>query len=232
RGGSLRVGASLPGELELVQRYRVSRHTVREALRMLTDLGLIERRQGIGTVVKARRPAESYSYTVRTPSELLRYPPDSRLQVLQTEIVRVGRQLARELGCRSNSRWARIGALRRVKSSRVAICWVDIFLLPEYSGVAPMIGRREQPVYELIEQKYGEKLVNVEVDVRATLMPEPIAALLQVVPQSPSLTIVRRYIGRGQRLFEVSRSYHPADRYSFAMDLQRGWTTSDAAPRG
>ena len=34
RAGKIKVGATLPGELELVDRFGVSRHTVREALRL------------------------------------------------------------------------------------------------------------------------------------------------------------------------------------------------------
>lgn len=108
RSGKLPVGETMPGEFELVDRFAVSRHTVREALRMLGTLGLIERRQGVGTVVRSREPAASYVHSVQSPSELLNYPPDSRLSVLTTADVRLSRPLARELqsrparaGCRS-----------------------------------------------------------------------------------------------------------------------------------
>ena len=51
RGGTLAVGATLPGELELVERFGVSRHTIREALRRLEGLGSLIRvvgRCGVG----------------------------------------------------------------------------------------------------------------------------------------------------------------------------------------
>jgi DNA-binding transcriptional MocR family regulator len=48
-------GAPLPSDSELVERYGVSRETVRRALRLLRDLGLAETRQGVGSVV-ARTP--------------------------------------------------------------------------------------------------------------------------------------------------------------------------------
>ena len=70
RTGKLPVGATVPGELELVTQFGVSRHTVREALRRLEGLGLIGRHQGIGTVVKAREPQQSYVQSVRSPEEL------------------------------------------------------------------------------------------------------------------------------------------------------------------
>lgn len=45
--GELKPGDKLPPEAELVQKFRVSRQTLREALRALEYLGLIEMRKGI-----------------------------------------------------------------------------------------------------------------------------------------------------------------------------------------
>ena len=46
--------AAFPGELELVQAYGVSRHTVREALRQLRDAGVLESSRGRVTQVRRR----------------------------------------------------------------------------------------------------------------------------------------------------------------------------------
>lgn len=44
--GDLAVGSTLPGELELARRFAVSRSTIREAIRLLEQLGLIRREEG------------------------------------------------------------------------------------------------------------------------------------------------------------------------------------------
>ena len=44
-------GAMLPTEFQLCQQYQVSRQTIRMALKLLTDRGLIQRRQGCGSRV-------------------------------------------------------------------------------------------------------------------------------------------------------------------------------------
>ena len=51
RAGRLRQGSQLPGEHALTKRFAVSRTTVRQALRKLSDEGLIATRAGIGSVV-------------------------------------------------------------------------------------------------------------------------------------------------------------------------------------
>ncbi|MFO1427807.1 MAG: GntR family transcriptional regulator [Steroidobacteraceae bacterium] len=226
-GGRLRVGATLPGEFDLVERFGVSRHTVREALRQLGELGLIERHQGVGTVVRAREPAVSYVHSVRSPAELMNYPRESRLTVLAQSEVKLGRRLARELGARAGASWVHIAALRRLRPRGLPICWSDIYVVPEYASVAALIGRRTKPVYELIEQRFGEHVEQVEVLIRGGVVADAHAAALEVAPGSPTLTVVRRYAGRGGRIIEVSVSEHPADRFTYSLQLQRGWSAGE-----
>ena len=105
-------------------RFKVSRHTVREALRVLGDLGLIDRRQGIGTVVRTNESTQTYVQTVTSPGELMQYPPDAKLSVIDAREVKANRKLAQVLGCRSGARWLCVSALRKFKDDRLPISWV------------------------------------------------------------------------------------------------------------
>ena len=85
-----------------------------------------------------------------------------------------------------------------------------------------MIGKQKR-VYELIEARFGERVEQVAVDLRAGLVPAEYAAMLQCEPGAPALKIVRRYVGANSRIFEVSVSWHPAERYTYSLELKRGW---------
>lgn len=50
-GAECRVGDVLPGEKALAEQYGVSRMTIRKAVDMLIEWGLVERRHGSGTYV-------------------------------------------------------------------------------------------------------------------------------------------------------------------------------------
>lgn len=52
RGGELAAGEKLPTERELGESFGVSRGAVRDALRVLETMGLVESRQGSGTYVR------------------------------------------------------------------------------------------------------------------------------------------------------------------------------------
>lgn len=51
--GTWAVGQRIPGELELTRQLRVSRPAVREAIRALSHIGLLEVRRGDGTYVRS-----------------------------------------------------------------------------------------------------------------------------------------------------------------------------------
>ncbi|MFC4913286.1 FadR/GntR family transcriptional regulator [Actinomadura gamaensis] len=53
-GGGWKVGERLPGELHLAGELGVSRPAVREAIRALTHIGVLEVRRGDGTYVRSR----------------------------------------------------------------------------------------------------------------------------------------------------------------------------------
>ena len=55
--GDYAVGARIPSEHELAQRYRLGRPTVRQATEVLVRRGLLERRRGAGTFVSTPREA-------------------------------------------------------------------------------------------------------------------------------------------------------------------------------
>ncbi|WOV83085.1 FadR/GntR family transcriptional regulator [Sporosarcina jeotgali] len=51
--GHWQIGDHLPAEMQLMQEFGVSRNTLREAIRALVHAGLLETKQGSGTIVKS-----------------------------------------------------------------------------------------------------------------------------------------------------------------------------------
>ena len=75
------VGELLPTETELMARYSASRQTVREALRIIIEQGLIIRRAGLGSVVIASEPPVLFTHSVKSLNEWLRYSNETYREV-------------------------------------------------------------------------------------------------------------------------------------------------------
>ncbi len=227
RSGRVPVGSVLPGEMQLMDEYGASRHTIRDALRRLEDLGLVERRRGVGTRVLASRAARAYVHRVSTPAELMKYPRESRMQVTGTGYVVLTADQAALTGCKAGSRWMRIQAVRRMPGRRPPICRVELYLRPKFAAIAAQVGRTRELAFQLIERRYGVHVVEVGVDVMARPMPADAAASLGVEPGSPSMTVIRRYRDERDELLCLSVSEHPGERYTFAQTLRRAWDTEN-----
>jgi len=222
QAGRYPVGSVLPGELELVSRHRVSRHTVREALRCLEEQGLITRNRGIGTVVTALESPPGRVQRLASPAEWMRYPEGSRLVVLATDEVVADDELASSLACKRGTHWCRVRALRRLRGRGGAVIgWSDIYLPKEYAAVAISVGKAGGYVYEAIEKRFGARVETVEVELRAEVLDAVRAKGMGVKAGTPSLALVRRYRGRDGRVFLVTIAEHPAERYTYGFRLRR-----------
>src|SRR5229473_126236 len=80
-GGEFPIGSQLPTEEQLIQRFAVSRTTVRKAIQNLSDRGLIEIRRGTGTFVTQPRITQDLTELTGFVEDMdaLGYAPTARL---------------------------------------------------------------------------------------------------------------------------------------------------------
>ncbi|MBR71761.1 MAG: hypothetical protein CMM30_02320 [Rhodospirillaceae bacterium] len=222
--GRYTIGEKLPTESELCIKFKVSRHTVREALRRLNELGLVERRRGSGTIVKILEPTKKYVQALSNVGEFLKYPEDTELSVLNVEDIIVGSSLSKKLGCKTNSKWSRIRCIRKTKAE-VPICLVEIYVKPKFSSVEKLIGHDDTPVYALIERHFNQTAGKVDIELYADTITEEGVKQLKVEPNSPALVVIRRYSDPPHSYFEISIIEHPSGRFIYSMELEQKWVT-------
>jgi DNA-binding GntR family transcriptional regulator len=220
------VGSMLPTEMELCRRYDVSRYTVREALRQLREMGMVQMRRGSGTRVVSTQPEQAYVQSVNALSELLRYPGTSFTVMKSGRIALDGEQAA-ILHARPGDDWFHISGVRRSDSANTPICWQDIYVLPQFEDAARQVPMDHRAVHQIIEQRHGEIIGHAQLDMFASHIDKDLAPRLEVAPDTAAMTIIRRYTDHNGRLFETTRSIHPEGRFVYSLDLQRDWRTRD-----
>src|SRR5512142_3087339 len=110
--GGHAVGSLLPPEPVLCQRFAVSRHTVREAVRQLCDQGLVSRHQGVGTRVRARQAERQYVASLSSLGDLMAYARRTRLRLLGSHFVSADAALAQQLRCGPGEQWLELDTCR------------------------------------------------------------------------------------------------------------------------
>jgi GntR family transcriptional regulator len=215
------VGGLLPTELELCAKYRASRSTVREALRLLRDAGLISRRRRTGTEVVAQTTPASFRQPTNSIGDLLQYAEETRLTILSTRRIICDASLARQLECREGRAWLKINSLRTVPDDDRPICMTTAYVDADLPDIGARLGSVTGPISAMLEQSYGIRIARVDQTIQAMSLSRRQAELLRADPGSPALRAVRRYYQPDGVLIEVSSAIHPADRFTYVTSLIR-----------
>ncbi|MBV9749068.1 MAG: GntR family transcriptional regulator, partial [Acetobacteraceae bacterium] len=162
QGGRYPLGSLLPTEHRLCKEFGASRFTVREAIRQLVQLGLVDRQRGVGTRVRAASAVSGYRQEMQRLSDLHQYSAETEFEVLHSAPVEVDQDLAQVLRAKPGQVWLRIEGVRRAGAGPLPICFTEIYIQPAFSTITGLTGRRSrEPVYALIEQQFGEEVVAV-----------------------------------------------------------------------
>jgi DNA-binding GntR family transcriptional regulator len=100
------------------------------------------------------------------------------------------------------------------------IAWTDIYILPQFASLTSDPEHSQVMVFEQIEKKYGTRIDRAEVDVYAVGVSANIAKKLELKVGDPCLVIVRRYFDNQDKLFEVTFTYHPHNKYTYKMEFK------------
>lgn len=218
--GDYAVGSILPTEGKLCEEFSTSRHTVREALRLLADAGLIERRQGSGSRVLTATVHQKYVHDMRSLDQLFQYASDTRFIINEMRVEMPESALFPEIGVDSTE-WLIVRGLRLERDEDIPICVSTVLVNSAYAGIAEELEKGSGAIYRQIENKFGIEVSQVVQDITVTPMPVKAACLLDRTTADVAVEVRRRYLGVDGTIFLVSVNHHPADRFSYTMQLRR-----------
>jgi GntR family transcriptional regulator len=201
-------GDGLPGELELVAEFGVSRGTVRQALDRLSRRGLIVRRRGRGSFVAPiplEYPVGRFYHFANEMSE--RGIAESS-RVLARGVVRTPRRIARRLEISPDARCVRLVRLRLAG---------DRPLLLETSHIPEDLGRAlldadltRGSIYDVLEAG-GVRLNRVTEEVRSVALTGAEAGPFDLEAGAPALAL-ERLAWAADRVAEHRLVLAPGDR--------------------
>jgi DNA-binding GntR family transcriptional regulator len=219
--GEYAVGTRLPTETQLTEEFDVSRSTIRQALAAMEEAGLIDRRQGSGTRVLARRAPVRYVQTAGSEGDILRYAAETVLDIVGPAGA-VSVSDARRLHLGDPDQWVRVRGVRRDPHVLPPLGITTLYVRASHADAALRGGpRSREAIFAKIAQAHSLTLSLIEQEITATLLTDDEAEVLDAAPGGPALAVVRRYHSEECGLFEVAESVHPADRFSHAVRLER-----------
>ena len=215
--GSLPLG-------KMGERLQVHPTSITSIVQRLEADGLVSRRPRRGTRVERLKPHSVFVRSLHSLDELTEYSVETDRQVLSIAEVVVDEADARVLGCRPGERWTKIRMLRiDPADDGWPLCCTDVYLEP---GIAEAVGDQvldpKRLISDMVEQVTGRTVHTIEQRMRAATVPDSMVDLLHTTAGSPVLRMTRRYLDRAGDPFEITVSVHPAERFEYAVDLERG----------
>ena len=188
--GEIRVGELLPTEAVLSRRYGVSRHTVREALSDLRSRGLIESKQGVGSIVVRQRAQATYTETYSSVEELTRFAKGTPIHAHSIDDVTADEELASTLRGRAGQAYVRVLGVRYDNEKADApVGHVEVHVDSAYAGIRPRLRKLKSSIAETIESVYGVAIARIDQEITVELLTSDQAAALKVEPGLPALVI-------------------------------------------
>ncbi|NOY55382.1 MAG: GntR family transcriptional regulator [Actinobacteria bacterium] len=211
-------GDRLPSDAELCERFGVSRMTARQAITLLANEGLLERRRGSGTFASARRVPRTLgsplSFSESTRGRGMK--PTSR--VLRAGPTDLTPEDAEALGIEITAPAIVLERLRLADGIPMAI---EHAVMPADDSGLLDEDLTSGSLHEAFERR-GRTPTHANAEVGARRATKRERTLLQLPPSGIVLTEIRTIFDQYGAPLEHTSTFYAADRYTFMAVLYRG----------
>jgi DNA-binding GntR family transcriptional regulator len=214
------IGSLIPPELDLAAEFNISRTTIREALRYLTERGYVERRQGVGTRVISNRSRSTFYQSFGSLEELFQVAVETYFVVLDIESVELSGEIAELVGGLAGEEWMLVNGVRWTEPGGKPLCYVQSYVPKRFEAVVRQFPGHQGPFFELLERHAEGPIEETVQEIRAVPMPADLIRQLGLRAESWSLQLLRRYITEAGVLI-ASFNWHPADQMAYVMHIHR-----------
>lgn len=215
--GSYLAGVLLPTEKELQDQYKVSRDTVRKALRLLTEKGLIQKVQGRGSQVLKQELLNFPVSGLTSYKELVdSLGLNSQTRVISLDLMTVDEQTALQTGFPEGSQ---VWKLLRTRSIDGIVSVLDIDYLAK--DCVPNLTQEiaQTSIYAHLEEELGLDISYAQKEITIQASTERERLLMD--NQDDYLVLIRSRVYLGDtRQFQYTESRHKIDKFQF-VDFAR-----------
>jgi GntR family transcriptional regulator len=182
-------GDQLPTEDELLQRFEVSRITVRRAIQNLVQRGLLEIRRGRGTFVSEPRIEAELTKLSGFVEDMNAAGRKASARVLSQGVVPATARVAERLQLARGTRVMRIERVRLADG--VPVSFDETYLPVDLGKKIVRRDLRMHPIFTLLEEEYGVPLLEADYELEAVAASKVVAEALQVTAGTPIFQIER-----------------------------------------
>jgi GntR family transcriptional regulator len=217
--GTYKPHQQMPSESEMMQAFKVSRITVRQALGDLQKEGLIFKIHGKGTFVSKSKAFQELDRLQGFGEAMSRLGHETYNQLLSFKDVPASKAVAEKLGISARDTVCEIKRVRHLNREPISL---DVTYLPTRIGSRL---RKEdlaaRDIFVIFENDLGIALGNAELHIGAMLADPVLAGLLKVEEGSPILRIERLAFTADKKPLDFEYLYYRGDAFQYRLRIER-----------
>lgn len=217
--GMYPVGSSLPTEANLCEQYNVSRHTVREALRLLQKYGLIASKQGCGSYVTERKTESNFTHALDSMATFKDFRKQFTPQLISTALQSLEPEHAQYVNMDPKRLWMRLHILWTWNHDNLPSIITDVYIDGKYSCIQKVYNC-DKPLHDILEQHYGVHTAYIHQEIRAIMLNDQQKKLLKANKNTPGIFAVRQCFSDNDEIVVMSFNVAHGDRYYYSHNLK------------
>jgi GntR family transcriptional regulator len=217
RDGRWRPGDMIPTEPELMERYQVSRTTVRQTLDMLANVSLIQRQQGRGTFVAHPTVEQALVRIISFTDDMEGRGIEPGTVVLASSLVPAPEDIAERLEIEPQDELAYLKRLRLADGDPMSV--EESHLVHRFCPGILDGDYASSSLRQALAERHGILWSRAKQTIRAIAAPADLAQTLSIEAEAPMLYVERVSYSRENLPVEFLRIFYRADRYVLHNEL-------------
>src|SRR5699024_3205985 len=144
-------------------------------------------------LVVPRPAAGSYVQDVMSINDLLDFADGTRFVIDSSVMVTVDDELAGRTGLAVREHWLAVRGYRQIEGADHPPCGVADSLTRAFAGSGRRLQRHEGPIFPLIEDMFGQNIIEVHQQITAVVIAPELATGLSVHAGTAALEVQRSY---------------------------------------
>lgn len=219
--GQYPVGSYLPKEMDICSNFNVSRQTVRAAIAILEEQGLISRKKRAGTRVESVGLERAYRYDLGSINDLI-YLAESHLRkILKITDIIIDKELHHKYGLPLGEHFVSLETLRlNSKVDSGIFSYTKLFFSKNYKDIIAYIDQYPNKLIALILEEFSNNpIAHIEQHLKCVVLNEKQSDLLNIKNGETRLCITRKYFTDLNELLLMSYSIHKDIDFSYNINL-------------
>ena len=216
--GKYKPGDHLPSQKVLENKFKVSRITIRKALGVLVENGLIERRQGRSALVKALDKKKFPDRLIGNLDYIHKTAKESKAKIIGFNFVKPTLAAKKSLELKDNEISLCVKKLR-FKDKEPFVYIID-YIRPDLGKKVSIEDMEQHTLTEILEIKHNIFITSGYQTIFATIADQTLASHLNIQVGAPLIRIERILYSK-QKPTEFIIINYRADRFAIGVKLER-----------